>query len=91
VGEEQTMKKLLAAMLVILMLGLAGAAGYAAEEGSSPPPTPPAAKEDNQLPIYNRDDWQFFVSPYLWIPGVNTTITSLGSTRPRCAGPPGPL
>jgi hypothetical protein len=69
------MKKLLAAMMVVWMLGLAGAAGYAAEEGSSPPPTTPAAPKDPQLPIYNRDHWQFFVSPYLWVPGVNFNAT----------------
>jgi hypothetical protein len=76
------MKKLLAAMMVILMLGLAGAAGYAAEEGSSPPPASPAAqvKEDDRLPIYPQDEWQFFVSPYIWIPGINANINSLGAS-----------
>jgi hypothetical protein len=70
---------LLAAMMVILMLGLAGAAGYAMEEGSSPPSASPAAqvKEDDRLPIYPRDEWQFFVSPYIWIPGINANINSL--------------
>jgi hypothetical protein len=37
-----------------------------------------AAKDDDRLPIYPRDEWQFFLSPYLWIPGINASITSLG-------------
>ena len=36
-----------------------------------------AAKEDDRLPIY-KEGWQFFVAPYLWIPGVNLDLSHQG-------------
>jgi len=61
--------------------------GYA-EEGTGTPPgaastTPEAAaktKQDNRLPIHQQDQWQFFFSPYVWIPGANVSATVLGHT-----------
>jgi len=36
-----------------------------------------AAKEDDRLPIYKKG-WQFFVAPYLWIPGAHLSISHQG-------------
>jgi hypothetical protein len=52
--------------------------GYTAEAATITAEPAVKANEDDRLPIYPRDEWQFFVSPYLWIPGVNASITSLG-------------
>jgi hypothetical protein len=62
----------------ILVLLCACPWGYAAEVTASPPGPAVKANNDDRLPIYPRDEWQFFVSPYLWIPGINGSITSLG-------------
>jgi hypothetical protein len=58
-------------LVVILSLGLPT---YAA----APPPAPaPQAKDNDEIPIYPRDEWQFYVSPYIWIPGVSVNINAL--------------
>ena len=36
-----------------------------------------AAKDDNLLP-FQKEGWQFFVAPYLWIPGVHADISHQG-------------
>ena len=36
-----------------------------------------AAKDDNRLP-FQREGWQFFVAPYLWIPGIHADISPQG-------------
>jgi hypothetical protein len=36
-----------------------------------------AAKEDDRLPIY-KEGWQFFLSPYLWVPGANISLSNQG-------------
>ena len=36
-----------------------------------------AAQEDNLLPIY-KEGWQFFVAPYVWIPGANINLARQG-------------
>ena len=38
------------------------------------------AKEDNRLPIHKQDQWQFFLSPYMWIAGANLQTTFKGHT-----------
>lgn len=73
--------------MVTLILVCVSALGYA-EEGVGNPPgaasiTPAAAaetKEDNRLPIHKQDQWQFFIAPYLWVPGVNANATILNTT-----------
>ena len=35
-------------------------------------------KEDNRLPFQQADQWQFFFTPYLWIPGLNLNFTFSG-------------
>ena len=68
------------ALLGIVMLLGACNSGYAAETTATPAEPAAKAKDDDRLPIYPRDEWQFFVSPYIWIPGVNATINSLRSS-----------
>jgi hypothetical protein len=61
--------------------------GYA-EEGAGNLPgaasiTPEAAektKVDDRLPIHKQDEWQFFLSPYMWITGINATVSTLKGT-----------
>jgi hypothetical protein len=51
--------------------------GYAAEGANTHPEAVGKTQEDDRLPIHKQDQWQFFVAPYLWVPGmnVNTTIS----------------
>ena len=52
-----------------------------AKEASSPAKaTAEPAKEDDRLPIHKQDEWQFFLSPYVWIPGINANVTTLKQT-----------
>jgi hypothetical protein len=73
------MKRWHLAMLGLAVLFGVCSSGYKAEAAAIAAAPAAQAKEDDRLPIYPRDEWQFFVSPYLWIPGINGTITSLGS------------
>jgi hypothetical protein len=61
--------------------------GYATEGAGTPPgaasTTPAAAektKSDDRLPIHKQDEWQFFLSPYMWITGINANVSTLKST-----------
>ncbi len=81
------MKRLSPAIIFILLLVCGSSSGYAIEGAGNPPgtagTTPEAAKkskEDDRLPIHKQDQWQFFVSPYVWIPGANVSTTVLGHT-----------
>jgi hypothetical protein len=53
--------------------------GYVAQAATITAEPAAQATDDDRLPIYPRDEWQVFVSPYLWIPGINASISSLGS------------
>jgi hypothetical protein len=82
-----TVKRLGIALVVFLVLACISPSGYAAEGTGNPPgadsPTPPAAAKtpaDDRLPIHKQDEWQFFLSPYMWITGVNANLTSLKKT-----------
>lgn len=81
------MRKPLATVIITLLLGLRGFWGYAmAEAGIRPEGADPVKKavaplkEDDRLPIQKLDQWQFFLSPYVWIPGVNANTTTLKKT-----------
>ncbi|MFA4902267.1 MAG: hypothetical protein WC600_05925 [Desulfobaccales bacterium] len=39
-----------------------------------------AAKEDDRLPIYKKG-WQFFLAPYLWVPGAHLDLSHQGRFR----------
>jgi hypothetical protein len=77
------MRGLKTAIIIILWLVL-GTAAYSQEEpgttkkesGSSQEQTT-AAKEDDRLPIY-KEGWQFFLAPYLWIPGAHLSLSHQG-------------
>ncbi len=87
------MKRLRIALAAIILFGLASLPGYAEEAPANSPgtaglskgastPAPETAipaKEDERLPIH-KDEWQFFLSPYLWITGVNVNVTTLNHT-----------
>jgi hypothetical protein len=73
------LRKLHPAIIIILLLALACSAGYAADTGT-PPEAAARDKEDDRLPIQKQDEWQFFLSPSVWIPGVNTNTTTLRKT-----------
>ena len=52
--------------------------GYAAATTATQPDAAAPVKEDeDRLPIYPSKEWQFYVSPYIWIPGVNLNINAL--------------
>ena len=62
--------------VLVIMLALACTHGYAEGPPGNQTETVSKAREEDRLPIYVQEKWQFFVSPYLWIPGVHTTISS---------------
>jgi hypothetical protein len=70
-------------IIIILFLSLCPAA-YPQEEPGSAKGEPDvaqekaaAAKEDDRLPIY-KEGWQFFLAPYLWIPGAHLDLSHQG-------------
>jgi hypothetical protein len=68
------------ALLVIsLLLMLPWTAVYAAAEAAKPPEEAAQAKEDERVPV-QKEEWQFFVAPYMWILGMNINTTFLGQT-----------
>jgi hypothetical protein len=80
------LKRLGAAILAIWFLATASS-GYAQKEVSPPPETAGTDKreaftpqEDDRLPIQKLEQWQFFFSPYIWIPGANASTTAFGHT-----------
>jgi hypothetical protein len=74
------MRKLQAVFIIILVIAMACAPGYAGTFQETP--SEPVAKvtRDDSLPILQQEKWQFFVSPYLWIPGVNINTNLAGHT-----------
>jgi hypothetical protein len=71
------------AISIILLLVL-GTAAYAQEnpattkgESGAAQEKATAAKEDDRLPLY-KEGWQFFVAPYLWIPGAHLSLSHQG-------------
>uniref|UniRef100_A0A7C3UXS5 Uncharacterized protein n=1 Tax=Desulfobacca acetoxidans TaxID=60893 RepID=A0A7C3UXS5_9BACT len=71
------MKKIQVVLGIILILVMTGTPGHAAAPPGAPSEEATKVKEDDRLPIHQQEKWQFFVSPYIWIPGVNMTTTSL--------------
>jgi len=71
------------ALVSVLLMTLAGRAGLAAEtptlqnEPGSAQEKSTAAKEDDRLPIY-KEGWQFFLAPYMWIPGAHLSLSHQG-------------
>ena len=76
------MRTLKTAIIIILLLVLCTAAysqepGAAKEQPGSTQEKATAAKEDDRLPIY-KEGWQFFLAPYLWIPGAHLSLSHQG-------------
>ena len=72
-----------AALVSVLLITLTFRAGLAADtsipqnEPGSVTEKTDTAKEDDRLPIY-KEGWQFFVAPYLWIPGAHLDLSHQG-------------
>jgi hypothetical protein len=71
-------------LMILLFFSSWCMAAYSQEEPGSvkeqPSPTQEkagAAKDDDRLPIY-REGWQFFLAPYLWIPGTHLDFSHQG-------------
>lgn len=75
------MRNLKKTLLIVinLLLMLPCTSGYAAGEAGRPPDEAVQAKEDERIPV-QKEEWQFFVAPYMWIPGMNINTTFLGQT-----------
>jgi hypothetical protein len=76
------MKVLRATMVIVMLISLSGVA-YSQKEPVLPqgePVSATTAKKDDRLPIQKQDHWQFFLSPYMWIPGINANISTLRGT-----------
>jgi hypothetical protein len=73
----------LKATIIILSLFLTTAAysqektGPTKEEPGATQERVTAVKEDDRLPIY-KEGWQFFLAPYLWIPGAHLSLSHQG-------------
>jgi hypothetical protein len=80
------MRNLPKALLVITLISLwPCTVGYAAGEAGKPPEEAVQAKEDERVPV-QKEEWQFFVAPYVWIPGMNINTTFLGRTTAASQG-----
>jgi hypothetical protein len=67
-------------MRVILVLLFICPPAYATEMAETAAEPAAKVKEDDRLPIQKQDEWQFFLSPYMWITGINANITTLKQT-----------
>lgn len=62
-------------IIILLLVWCTGA--YSQEEPGSAKEESVAAKEDDRLPIY-KEGWQFFLAPYLWVPGAHLDLSHQG-------------
>jgi len=69
-------KGLKATILIIMVLVFCSTA-YSQEGAVASQGKAAAAPEDNLLPIY-KEGWQFFVAPYVWLPGTNINLARQG-------------
>ena len=76
-------KVLRVGLLSVLLMTLSWRVGLAADtaiprnEPGSVTEKTDIPKEDDRLPIY-KEGWQFFVAPYLWIPGAHLDLSHQG-------------
>ena len=71
-----------AATIILLLFWCIAAYSQEEPEAAKKKPGPAqekaaAAKEDDRLPIY-KEGWQFFLAPYLWIPGAHLSLSHQG-------------
>ena len=70
-------------MMSVLLITLAWQAGLAADtpipqnDPGSVTAKTDTPKEDDRLPIY-KEGWQFFIAPYLWVPGAHLDLSHQG-------------
>jgi hypothetical protein len=74
-------------MLTIILLLVWCTCAYSQDEpasvrevSGSAPEKATAVKDDDRLPIY-KQGWQFFLAPYLWIPGFHADLSRQGRFR----------
>jgi hypothetical protein len=79
------MKGLIAALIIVLLISLSAAAYLEEQVPAQGEPVSvqkkaATAKADDRLPIQKQDQWQFFLSPYMWITGINANTGTLRGT-----------
>jgi hypothetical protein len=81
------LQKQITTIIVILAFGFSCSTVSAQQEVSPPPEmtgtvkeAAEKTKEDDRLPIHKQDEWQFFLSPYIWITGINGNVSTLKET-----------
>jgi hypothetical protein len=78
-GDMRGLRLLIALILLLWSCSAAypgsveGQPGSAQEKESS-------ARDDDRLPIY-KEGWQFFLAPYLWVPGAHLDLSHQGRFR----------
>jgi hypothetical protein len=77
------MQKVSIAIIGILLLVILCPVAHAQREVAGPPAAGQEGtvkvKEDVRLPV-QKEEWQFFFAPYIWIPGINAQATINGHT-----------
>jgi hypothetical protein len=70
--------------LILILLVVWGSSAYSQDNPGAVKKAPEAAtnqadtpKADDRLPIY-KEGWQFFLAPYLWVPGAHLNISQQG-------------
>jgi hypothetical protein len=66
-------------LIIILVLALTCPFGAAGTPPGASSEMSYKASDDDRLPIYQPEIFRFFMSPYIWIPGLNITTESLKS------------
>jgi hypothetical protein len=79
------MKGLKTTIMIIIVLVFSTAAfsqelAIATEQPGSAQENAATAKDDDRLPIYKKG-WQFFLAPYLWVPGAHLDLSHQGRFR----------
>jgi hypothetical protein len=79
------MKGLKTIIMIIILLVFSTAAysqelAIATEQPGSAQENAAMAKDDDRLPIY-KEGWQFFLAPYLWVPGAHLDLSHQGRFR----------
>jgi hypothetical protein len=68
------------AICIILVLLFICPPAFSAETVTTPAEPAAKVKEDDRPPIQKQDQWQFFLAPYMWVPGMNINTTFSGHT-----------
>ena len=81
--EKGAIQRLKIIISIIFLLWFCSAAlalpepAAGAERPGSAPEKATGPKDDDRLPIY-KEGWQFFLAPYLWVPGGHLDLSHQG-------------